>query len=200
MGDMKFRFSLRTLLILVTLCAVACWAYWIGWPWWQIQREQARFVASVKNLKAGVTYSHPPWNMVESGSHCKVIATDVAVANDAVPPSSARIYIWPNAVYLIRCIAEDWKSGGVPPQVGAARSPCIKIEVFKSFPPPPDYRSKWGADYSAKYGCESDLAAIVMEGKPNDNGFKYELIYADPPSKLGHKLPESKPSDEDANQ
>ena len=103
----RFRYSLRTLLIVVTLAAIASWAYWIGWPWWliqrerwQIQREQARFVESLKNLKAGMT-TYQATGTVQRGSHCEVFAVDVG-ANCTVQQSAGRVYVWPDASYLIR--------------------------------------------------------------------------------------------------
>jgi hypothetical protein len=50
-----FRFSLRTLLVLVTLAAVGSWAYWIGWPWWLVSREQSQIVELVSQLKIGIS-------------------------------------------------------------------------------------------------------------------------------------------------
>ena len=49
----RYRFSIRSLLLVVGLCAFACWAYWFGWPWWQ----EYRFESRLKTLKAGVTVS-----------------------------------------------------------------------------------------------------------------------------------------------
>jgi uncharacterized membrane protein YjgN (DUF898 family) len=84
-GEMTFRprFSLRTLLIVVTLAAIASWAYWIGWPWWkiqrehwQIQREQALFIESIKDLKAGMSTLEalkPLRAQVGAGSHVKTL-------------------------------------------------------------------------------------------------------------------------------
>ena len=51
----RFRFGLRTLLAVVTLAAVGSWAYWIGWPSWQMYQEQCRFEEAVKHLHIGNT-------------------------------------------------------------------------------------------------------------------------------------------------
>ena len=50
-----FQFRLRTLLVVVTLAAVASWGYWFGWPWWQNYQQQVRFEAAVRQLKTGMT-------------------------------------------------------------------------------------------------------------------------------------------------
>ena len=44
-----FRFSLRALLVVVTLAAVGSWAYWIAGPWWAIYREQHEFLRGCYN-------------------------------------------------------------------------------------------------------------------------------------------------------
>ena len=49
----RFRFGLRTLLVVVSLAAVASWGYWVAWPWWQAYREQIEFEAAVRQLKVG---------------------------------------------------------------------------------------------------------------------------------------------------
>ena len=46
-----FKFSLRTLLVLVTVAAVASWGYGVTWPWWQAYREQTLFEAAIQHLK-----------------------------------------------------------------------------------------------------------------------------------------------------
>ncbi len=47
----RFRFGLRTLLVVVTLAAVASWGYWVAWPWWQAHREQVDFETAVQKLQ-----------------------------------------------------------------------------------------------------------------------------------------------------
>jgi hypothetical protein len=201
---MKLRFSLRTLLIFVAGIGAICWAYWVGWPWWQIQRErreiqreQARFVESLENLKAGMSILQAKTiPQYSEYSHCKVLWMDLG-ERDALQPCSVGLYIWPDAFYLVHCVP-TWKSGAS--QFDDTRK-CLRIEVFKSPAVPPDYRSRGGADFRSKYGrepeysYESDLLDIVLHGTPNETGIKYELIYADPPQKPGANLQESKPSD-----
>ena len=46
-----FRFSLRTLLIVVAICGLLCWVYLIGLPWLQNYYECLNFENRVKNLK-----------------------------------------------------------------------------------------------------------------------------------------------------
>ena len=53
------RFSLATLLSIVAVGAAASWLYFIGWPSWQLHREQADFEESAKQLKAGMLCSTP---------------------------------------------------------------------------------------------------------------------------------------------
>ena len=50
-----FRFSLRTLLVLVlvTVAAMASWVFWIGWPWWQAYPERSKFEASLRRIHIG---------------------------------------------------------------------------------------------------------------------------------------------------
>ena len=50
-----FRYSLRTLLVVVTLAAVASWGYWVAWPWWQMRTQQVRLVRAVTNVRESLS-------------------------------------------------------------------------------------------------------------------------------------------------
>ena len=47
----RFRFSLRTLLVVVTLAAVGSWGIGLAWPWWQANRQQVQFETAVQKLQ-----------------------------------------------------------------------------------------------------------------------------------------------------
>src|SRR5436190_7097742 len=49
----RFRFGLRTLLVVVALAAVGSWGYWVAWPWWQGHREQMEFESALAKFHAG---------------------------------------------------------------------------------------------------------------------------------------------------
>ena len=49
----RFRFGLRMLLAVVTLAAVASWAYWIGWPWWVDYRLRRTVELAAAKLHVG---------------------------------------------------------------------------------------------------------------------------------------------------
>jgi hypothetical protein len=51
----RFRFGLRTLLVVRTVAAVASWGYWVAWPWWQAYHEQVQFEAEIKQLNTGTS-------------------------------------------------------------------------------------------------------------------------------------------------
>ena len=50
-----FQFRLRTLLVVVTLAAVASWGYWFAWPRLYSYLERRRFELAASRLKAGVS-------------------------------------------------------------------------------------------------------------------------------------------------
>jgi hypothetical protein len=130
----RFRFGLRTLLVVVTLAAVGSWGYWIGWPMWEKGRAQLAFERSARQLKAGMTLDE---------------AYNILVPNEwwqALPKSSfydssgnrfvGTWIVWPNAIYCI-CI--------VLPNVTLQDSdygwPSTSIEVFRLPPPPAGYKA-----------------------------------------------------------
>jgi hypothetical protein len=50
-----FQFRLRTLLVVVTVAAVASWGYWMAWPWLYSYLERRRFELAASQIKAGAT-------------------------------------------------------------------------------------------------------------------------------------------------
>jgi len=171
MGGMKLRFSLRTLLMLVTLCAVACWAYWIGWPWWLLYQEQSRLLAAARTLKPGTAwYVHLP-NGTSRGCQLSI---------GEFPNNQLDMFSWPNVTYYILYEHENGPDGTI--------AKYKKIEVFKAPPPPPESK-KWTLGDYGDYAREFFL--MIGGDRKHNPGFKYELIYADPPSKNGANLPES---------
>ena len=192
---MKFRprFSLRTLLIVVALAAVTSWAYWIGWPWWQLQRErwqiqgeQEMFEACIKDLKAGLPWSKQggiAWNRVTT----HFMSSDPQDNTLLIDRSK-----WPNAIYCI-CYTVPY---GKDPNV--SNIPCASVRVFRIPPAPPDYKAKTykgdnpseflssfhaTRDDWAEAAYMGDFVTAITIGRNAIDDFKYELIYADPPAK-----------------
>src|SRR5215831_2879245 len=135
MPSMKLRFRLRSLLLIVGLFALACWAYWIGWPWWQLHLEQADFEASIRQIKAGSS-QEAARKLVRSKTAVKIIVEPGE--NAAGELVSYEVYCWKNAYYCICYVP------GTVVSQDAYSVPCRRIEVYRLSPPPPDYRSPEG--------------------------------------------------------
>jgi hypothetical protein len=175
----RFRFGLRTLLIVVTLAAVGSWAYWIGWPWWQIYHERVQFEAAARQLKAGISTgaaiaslpTHKPLTMYAETQGHAVALTD---------------YTFRESIY---CIYYAFRPG---PQSGAMQKwACDSLEVFRLPRMPNNFqlnsknRSLWqfgNSPLNEEQYCAAFLTFISGDRKENP-GFQYELIYADPPAK-----------------
>jgi hypothetical protein len=164
----RLRFRLRSLLLIVVLFAMACWAYWIGWPWWQ----EYRLVSALKQLKAGVTVDEVKqlWNggsrsiaMSDSTHKGMVCITVFALHNE-------RYCIYYTFPKIENGVIRKSQSGGV--------------NVFRLPKVPSEYRTQHlaagGMDRETSYVYEF-LAFI--SGQPTAYGFpyQYELIHADPP-------------------
>jgi hypothetical protein len=50
----RFRFSMRTILAVITLVAVASWLYWDGWPRYGLHRDRMQFEAFLNQLDGNI--------------------------------------------------------------------------------------------------------------------------------------------------
>jgi hypothetical protein len=184
------RFSLRKLLLVVTLAALASWGYWIGWPGLVANWQQHVFEHSVASLHVGVrvrdtneeTFPFPPHKGDgEWGSLFDINGDRIWVGQ----------YSLTNGVYFV-CLkcpkgfqGEDYEA------------PSTRVEVFRLPPVPSNYaaKRKINDDPVAKlarppspgeppddayYG---DFVQFVFGDRKDDFGLKCELIYSDPPAK-----------------
>jgi hypothetical protein len=185
----RFRFGLRTLLLVVMLAAMGSWAYWIGWPMWMKGREQLAFERSARQLKAGMTLDE---------------AYNILVPNEwwqGLPKASfydssgnrfvGTWIVWPNAIYCI-CI--------VLPNVTLQDSdygwPSTSIEVFRLPLPPAGYQAQTRMGQlteamgrtrqrpsDAVQPYMHDFLQMISGDRKNKMGFRYELIFSNPPAK-----------------
>jgi hypothetical protein len=188
---MKLRFSLRTLLVLVTICAVASWVYWIGWPWWRDHRQQSRFVDAARQLKVGM--------MAGESEHLRdfesKFAAGVRLDIDQNIEGGLICHYWPDTAYCFYWVQAKQDFHGWP-----LNPPMQRIELYRLPPVPRGYRSTWLPATNPTLDYEFDFLRFLNGDRNNNPGFKYELIYADPPAEPGAGLKESKPADEGASQ
>ena len=195
----RFRFGLRTLLVVVALAAVASWAYWIGWPWLTLYREQRRFERTVSQLKAGSNMDDAfrllkwQWFRIEYGS------SDANSDNNII---KVLRYELPKSDYYIRFVlpVKAMKNGSI------TYCPCSNVEVFRAPHVPAEYHAftqdglemeRWNSrlsDHLTVTGTQSrtapytpgeiygrELSSFIYSDRKNNPGFQYELIYSNPP-------------------
>lgn len=185
------RFGLRTLLLLLTVGALASWAYWDLWPKLKQYRAQQPFLEQAKELKRGQLISEawrptlttygPPF-ISDSGRHdAKGRYTRSLVCS------------FPNKLYVVFWRFKD--------------SRCSSVEVFGLPAAPKDYvakteRSRIDAELEARHKANydprwpqprsnltpsqlayrRDFIEMIAGDRQNDLGFNYTLIHSDPPT------------------
>ena len=178
------QFSLRTLMLVVTVIAAMCGAYWFGWPAWKNHQQQVRFESAVRQLKAGMTaraaeellpvqsnyfqlmHWQPDGNYEALSRHvlnnvvyCVLYKFDRLPSPDALTPYvSVKVFRLPFIPH-----GDDPADGNRNPGVTSG----------KMDPPPP------GGILTEPYF--NYFFWFVSEDRKINPGFEYELIYSDPP-------------------
>jgi hypothetical protein len=179
-GGMRFRprFSLRTLLLVVALAAVACWGYWIGWPWWQHHQEIERFIGSVEQVKPGIR-AHQVQDRIRYGFYCHF--SGIGHWDSAGNTGVCLGYHWDDAFY---CVYYEYNTTGLV--MGEYDARVSRIELYRLPPLEPKGQSK--GDY-LRLGGEhfqerlEELQRYLFGNRKINPGFDLTLIYADPPVK-----------------
>ena len=184
-----FRFSLRTLLVVVTLAAAASWGYWVAWPWQEHYREQQRVLDFAMQLKSGIDYEELDDEINDRGDIPGRRGGTYTFDSSGVL-FILRRYEWPNVFYFV--VARF-----VPP-FGDSMKRCrsSSIETFRVHPTPADYQPQTELGRREIRTSTADLLEIHRRNEyahdcldsiagnlqPNP-GFEYELIYSDPPAR-----------------
>jgi hypothetical protein len=157
-----FRFSLRTLLIVVAAAAMASWGYWVGWPWWSLHREQMFFETEVQKLKVGKAQLY---QVLPDEQNARRTYSRLREYN-----ASMDTYLWPNAAYYIIQHYDYEGTDGWD----AVASKIDRIEVFRlPASPRTDLHDQ----------SHEEFFRMICSDRKNTKGFQYELIYSDPLAK-----------------
>src|SRR5262249_48668559 len=118
----RIAFSLRTLLILVTLAAIGSWMYWSIWPRWKIYRQQMTVVNGAMQLKVGST----AFEGMQLLGGKRVAPTSFTSTS---PPGSILYgrtdYVWRDAIYCILYTYPAGYSGGL------SSAPCTSVALYR---------------------------------------------------------------------
>jgi hypothetical protein len=153
----RFRFGLRTLLMVVTLAAVASWWYSFGLPWY----VQSRFERTAMQFKSGVTLDYIRTSLTTAAHP----ATTQYYPMDSKKEQSVTAFMLTDAIYFV-CLGYSMNR-----QADYLEEPSNRIEVFRS-PRPANSTAPPFKDFF-KY---------LHSARTNVTGFQCELIYSDPPA------------------
>jgi hypothetical protein len=161
---MKLRFRLRSLLLIVGLFALVCWAYWIGWPWWQ----EYKLVSALKQLKAGVRgdeimqlVTSPPFAQFRLGQL-------------AGKPSGVIMFTVRRGFYFVLLTYPDRNC--------LPQAPCETVNVYHLPPVPSEYQISDGNSYRslAEDYVHTFTLTLAYQATAPKFPYPYELIHADP--------------------
>jgi hypothetical protein len=181
-----YRFSLRTLMTLVTVAAIGTWGYLEGWPRLVVYWQERQFESGARQLKVG---SVPLTGM-------QLVPGKNPVSTTYTSNGEGRLigmtkYVWPNAVYCIYYVFPGGYSGGM------MQAPCESVEVFRLPPVPLGYMArteagrerahqddgKSGGEAAQMEAYLTDFLTVISSDRQDKHGLQYELIHADPPAK-----------------
>lgn len=183
------RFSLRTLIIVVTAGAVLSWAYFFGLPWLSAYYEQLRFEQATSHLKAGDS----TFSVMGAFSAAGLLAPKKMAPTSYTSTESHTLFglsqfVLKNAVYFVYLEYPKDYSGGL------LSAPSVCVEVFRLPPVPAGYQAqrklvnngdgnrteppKLGEAPEKAYG--DDFEDFLKSDRHDFNGLKFELIHSDP--------------------
>ncbi len=182
------RFSLRSLLAVVFICAIAACGYWILWPNWLAYRAGVNFELMAKELQAG-----PAQNLFKALS-IKGTLTSMRMFDS----QGAVVDIYPfQFKYAWYCIyLRPSPESEMPNLLSSRKEQWDEVRVYRIEPPHPNYRAQTesGAEKVTKFtpGKPSaeverdsteqflaDFYEIATVSETRDLGISYELIHAD---------------------
>jgi hypothetical protein len=182
-----YRFSLRTLMILVTVAAIGTWGYLEGWPRLVVYWQERQFESGARQLKVG-SVPLTGMQLVPGKNPHGTTYSSSARAGRLVGVTS---YVWPNAVYCIYYVFPNGYSGGM------MQAPCESVEVFRLPPVPQGYMGrtdagrerehqedgKPGGDAAQIEAYLTDFLTVISGDRQDKHRMQYELIHADPLAK-----------------
>jgi hypothetical protein len=181
-GRRWFRFSLRSLLVLITVGAASSFVYWTGWPWWLACYDQMRFETAVRSIRAGMTPDETEAFIKHEISQFSVIVPS-GMENDHVLLTR---YTLERGVYFLLF---KTKRGDSP---YANECPVTSVEGFRFPQLPTDYQPRteqaqrdlasWQQPLSTAERSETafwlDAMVILTGDRSNSYGLEFERFYS----------------------
>ncbi len=188
----RIRFSLRTLLLGVTIIAVLLG----GWRTWRDYHDRIRFERELSQLKVGFLQ----WPLTGRGLGCDVRPKGHSGTYLRDGPNGERIDFVP---YYRRaywyCVYLTLDGASEPPGCGKVTA----VRVYRLRIPSPDYRAQteearkyvaregWDSgerplqgEEARRVACMLDFHEVLMGRAQTDLGIRYELVHEDPQSAL----------------
>jgi hypothetical protein len=183
------RFSLRSLIIVVTAGAVLSWVYFFGWPWFAAYYEQLLFERAAKQLKAGDSTFSVMGAFTAAGLLApKKMASTSYSSTESRTLFGLSQFVLKNAVYYVytEYPKDYWGS--------LLSAPSVRVEVFRLPPMPRDYKAQrkvvdkgYGDRTEPPKPGESpektyadDFEDFIKSDRRDRNGLRFEVIHSDP--------------------